>query len=55
MLKIAALNFARKFAVSDFKASDGWLSKFKKRNHIKLKNLSGGFYLTQFYFSKKVL
>ncbi|KAG0431370.1 Tigger transposable element-derived protein 6, partial [Dictyocoela muelleri] len=44
LIKNKALFFAEKLGLIDFKNSSGFLEKFKKRNRLKLKNLSGEIY-----------
>ena len=41
LLKEKALKFARELKIDDFKASEGWLEKFKIRHNIKLKTKKG--------------
>ena len=41
LVSTKALSLAEKLQLADFKASDGWLSKFKKRHGIKLQRPHG--------------
>lgn len=41
MVKEKAMIFASKFGVNNFKASNGWLTKFKNRHNISLKKMCG--------------
>lgn len=41
MLKEKAKLYAEKMSISNFAASDGWLSKFKKRHNISFKKICG--------------
>ena len=41
VLKVKAKNFAQGLGISDFVASDGWLSRWKERNGIVYKKLQG--------------
>ncbi|XP_029654799.1 tigger transposable element-derived protein 4-like [Octopus sinensis] len=40
--------------ITDFKASNGWLSKFKKRNNIKLRTFHGESYMTNVNFEEEI-
>uniref|UniRef100_A0AC35THZ0 HTH CENPB-type domain-containing protein n=1 Tax=Rhabditophanes sp. KR3021 TaxID=114890 RepID=A0AC35THZ0_9BILA len=41
LIKEKALDYAKRLGYNNFKASDGWLDSFKKRNNIKTKRISG--------------
>lgn len=41
ILREKARVFAEKMGIEDFRASDGWFDRFKKRHNIKFKKLSG--------------
>ncbi|KAG7296602.1 hypothetical protein JYU34_020412 [Plutella xylostella] len=41
LLKAKAENFAEELGLTSFKASEGWLGKFKQRHHINYGNISG--------------
>lgn len=45
LVKAKALKFAQEFGVVDFKASNGWLDKFKTRNKLGWRTISGNFRL----------
>ncbi|XP_029653916.1 tigger transposable element-derived protein 4-like [Octopus sinensis] len=40
--------------ITDFKASNGWLSKLKKRNNIKLRTFHGESYMTNVNFEEEI-
>jgi Tc5 transposase DNA-binding domain len=41
LIKAKAIKFAEKFHIADFKVSNGWLERFKKRNKINWRVISG--------------
>ena len=41
VIKAKALKYATDLEIEDFKASEGWLDKFKARHNIKFKQISG--------------
>ena len=41
VLQEKAKEYAAALGINDFSASDGWLHRFKKRNHIDFRNVSG--------------
>ena len=41
LMKAQALKFATLHGIQDFKASNGWLDAFRKRNNISFKNVNG--------------
>ena len=43
MLKSKALFFLKELGGNDFRASDGWLDRWKKRKNVSFKTISGIF------------
>ena len=41
VFKTKAIEFAEKMNVENFKASDGWLDRWKKRSNVSFKTVSG--------------
>ena len=47
IFKVKALHFAKELGCDNFQASDGWLGRWKKRNNVSFKTISG---ILSFYF-----
>ena len=47
VLKLKALEFAKKLDLGNFHASDGWMDQWKKRFNVSFKTISGMFLLTK--------
>ena len=47
IFKVKALHFAKELGCDNFQASDRWLDRWKKRNNVSLKTISG---ILSFYF-----
>jgi hypothetical protein len=41
MIQVKALEFAAELGITDFKASNGWLERFRKRHGIKFRSICG--------------
>ena len=41
LIKVKAIEFSKKLSVEEFESNSGWLYRFKRRNNIKIMNLSG--------------
>ena len=47
VLKLKALEFAKKLDLGNFHAADGWMDRWKKRFNVSFKTISGMFLFTK--------